>query len=57
MNESGRAVRKLSDFLDIEPDHIIVVHDELDLDPGRLRIKLGGWGGRGGGEGATTGTT
>ena len=42
MNESGRAVCKLSDFLDIEPDHIIVVHDELDLDPGRLRIKLGG---------------
>lgn len=42
MNESGRAVRALSDFQRIAPDHIIVVHDELDLDPGRMRVKLGG---------------
>ncbi len=42
MNESGRAVRPLADFHRIQPDHIIVVHDELDLEPGRMRIKLGG---------------
>lgn len=42
MNDSGRAVRKLADFGKVAPDHIIVVHDELDLDLGRLRVKLGG---------------
>jgi len=42
MNESGRAVRALSDFGRIDPAHVVVVHDELDLDLGRLRCKLGG---------------
>jgi len=42
MNDSGRAVRKLADFGKVAPDHIVVVHDELDLDLGRLRVKLGG---------------
>ena len=42
MNESGIAVRKVADFSGITPDHLIVVHDEIDLDPGRLRIKKGG---------------
>jgi PTH1 family peptidyl-tRNA hydrolase len=42
MNDSGRAVRKLADFGKVAPDHIVVIHDELDLDLGRLRVKLGG---------------
>lgn len=42
MNESGLAVRKLADFYKITPDHIVVVHDELDLDLTRLRLKQGG---------------
>lgn len=42
MNDSGIAVRKVADFTGTTPDHVIVVHDEIDLDPGRLRIKCGG---------------
>ena len=42
MNDSGAAVAKASAFYKIVPDHVIVVHDELDLDFGRLRVKLGG---------------
>ena len=42
MNESGQAVRALAQFHKIPADHVIAVHDELDLDPGRLRVKLGG---------------
>ena len=42
MNESGYAVRHLRNFYKVENDHVIVVHDELDLPFGRLRIKYGG---------------
>ena len=42
MNESGGPVSSLAGFFDIEPDHIVVIHDELDIDFGMLRIKLGG---------------
>jgi PTH1 family peptidyl-tRNA hydrolase len=42
MNESGRAVGALADFYKIEPGQILVVHDELDLQPGVIRLKLGG---------------
>jgi len=42
MNESGGPVSALAGFFDIEPDHIVVIHDELDIDFGMLRIKLGG---------------
>jgi PTH1 family peptidyl-tRNA hydrolase len=42
MNESGIAVSKVASFAGITPDHLIVVHDEIDLDPGRLRLKKGG---------------
>ena len=42
MNDSGAAVGKASAFYKIAPDHVIVVHDELDLDFGRLRVKKGG---------------
>ena len=47
VNESGLAVRSLVRRYGIEePDHIIVVHDELDLPPALLRVKVGGGLGR-----------
>jgi len=43
MNNSGESVRLLTRSSGIqEPEHIVVVHDELDLDAGRLRLKAGG---------------
>jgi PTH1 family peptidyl-tRNA hydrolase len=43
VNESGQAVSSLVRRYRIEePDHVIVVHDELDLEPGILRVKAGG---------------
>jgi len=42
MNESGGPVSTLTKFFDVQADRLIVVHDELDLDFGRLRVKLGG---------------
>lgn len=42
MNGSGRAVVALALFFKIEPQHILVVHDELDLPPGSAKLKLGG---------------
>ena len=42
MNEAGGPVRALATFYKIEPDHVIAIHDELDIDFGTLRIKFGG---------------
>lgn len=42
MNKSGSAVRLLSNFYKIPPAQILVVHDDLDFDPGVVRIKVGG---------------
>ena len=42
MNESGGPVKALATFYKIAPDHLVVVHDELDLPYGGLRVKLGG---------------
>ena len=42
MNDSGGAVSTLAKYYDTEPDHLIVVQDELDLPFGSLRVKLGG---------------
>ncbi len=42
MNASGRAVQALAAFYKIPPDEILVVHDELDLEPGTARLKKGG---------------
>ncbi len=43
MNESGAALAGLLDRTGVEdPRHILVVHDELDLEPGRLQLKAGG---------------
>ena len=42
MNESGRQVGPLAKFYSVMPADIIVIHDELDIDFGRIRLKLGG---------------
>lgn len=42
MNESGAAVSKACTFFKIAPDHVVAIHDELDLDFGQLRLKFGG---------------
>jgi PTH1 family peptidyl-tRNA hydrolase len=42
MNESGRSVAAAAGFFKIEPESVLVVHDESDLEPGRLQLRLGG---------------
>jgi PTH1 family peptidyl-tRNA hydrolase len=42
MNESGRQVGPLAKFYSVPPADIVVIHDELDIDFGRIRLKLGG---------------
>ncbi|MFA7268304.1 MAG: aminoacyl-tRNA hydrolase [Sterolibacterium sp.] len=42
MNRSGQAVRALMHFYRLEPQEMLVVHDDLDLPPGALRLKFGG---------------
>lgn len=42
MNESGRAVRAILDYYRIAPGEVLVVHDEIDIEPGTVRLKLGG---------------
>ena len=42
MNLSGKAVLAMAQFYRIEPDEILVAHDELDIPPGMAKIKLGG---------------
>ncbi len=41
-NESGRAVQEAARFHKIDPSCVIVFHDEIDLAPGKLRVKQGG---------------
>ncbi len=42
VNDSGRSVQAASSFFKIEPDDIALFHDELDLAPGKVRVKKGG---------------
>ncbi|OKH85280.1 peptidyl-tRNA hydrolase [Mycobacterium sp. ST-F2] len=42
MNESGRHVGPLAKFYSVDPADIVVLHDELDIDFGRIRLKFGG---------------
>jgi peptidyl-tRNA hydrolase, PTH1 family len=42
MNRSGVSVAGLARFFKITPDEILVVHDELDLQPGQVKLKKGG---------------
>ena len=42
MNESGRQVGPLAKFYSVPPGRLLVIHDELDIDFGRIRLKVGG---------------
>lgn len=42
MNLSGQAVQALSQFYKIPPTQVITIHDELDFEPGVIRLKVGG---------------
>jgi peptidyl-tRNA hydrolase, PTH1 family len=42
MNESGRAVGEAANFFKLGQDEIAVFHDELELPPGKVRVKVGG---------------
>ena len=42
MNESGQSVGDAIRYLDIEPERVIVIYDEIDLMAGKVRVKLGG---------------
>jgi PTH1 family peptidyl-tRNA hydrolase len=42
MNETGGSVAQLLGYHKISPDRLIVIHDELDIDPGQIRVKFGG---------------
>ena len=44
MNESGRAVGEAMRFHKLEPADVLVIHDELDLLPGKVKVKTGGGG-------------
>src|SRR5690606_3086210 len=42
MNLSGEAVVAATQFYNVPPGQVIVIHDELDFEPGVVRIKIGG---------------
>jgi peptidyl-tRNA hydrolase, PTH1 family len=42
MNESGRSLGAAARFFKVDPGSVLVVHDEVDLEPGRLQLRLGG---------------
>lgn len=42
MNESGRAVGEAMRFYNLTPNDVVVLHDEIDLPPGKVRTKTGG---------------
>ncbi len=42
MNKSGQAVMMTKDYYDIEPANIVVIHDDIDLAFGAIRLKVGG---------------
>lgn len=42
MNLSGNAVAALSNFFKIRPDETLIIHDELDISPGKVKLKFGG---------------
>lgn len=42
MNNSGGAIKSLSTYYNIKPEEILVIHDELDLPAGSVKLKMGG---------------
>jgi peptidyl-tRNA hydrolase, PTH1 family len=42
MNESGRSIAAAARFFKVAPEHVLIVHDDVDLPVGRLQARLGG---------------
>jgi peptidyl-tRNA hydrolase, PTH1 family len=42
MNESGRSLAAATRFFKVDPEELLVVHDDVDLEPGRLQARRGG---------------
>lgn len=42
MNHSGQAVGALAKYYNLKPQEILIAHDELDLEPGQIKLKAGG---------------
>lgn len=42
MNTSGGPVKQLMNAYGVSPNRLVVIHDELDIDPGTIRVKFGG---------------
>jgi peptidyl-tRNA hydrolase, PTH1 family len=42
MNDSGRSVTAAARFFKVEPESLLIVHDDVDLEPGRLQARAGG---------------
>ena len=42
MNTSGGPVKQLMNAYGVDASHLVVIHDELDIDPGTVRVKFGG---------------
>lgn len=42
MNLSGKSVARFVDFFKINPSHILVIHDDIDMHPGRIKLVAGG---------------
>ena len=42
MNDSGISVGGLAEYHDVAVEHIVIVHDELDIEVGRIKLKEGG---------------
>jgi PTH1 family peptidyl-tRNA hydrolase len=42
MNESGAPLKALADFYKVSADHVIVIHDEIDIPFNTIRLKIGG---------------
>ena len=42
MNDSGQAIEAVSRFYKVHPDQTLVIHDELDIDFGQIRLRVGG---------------
>jgi PTH1 family peptidyl-tRNA hydrolase len=42
MNETGAPVSKLLGNFSLDPSQLVAIHDELDIEPGQIRVKLGG---------------
>jgi PTH1 family peptidyl-tRNA hydrolase len=43
MNLSGEAVAKLLNYYKIDPKNLLVIHDEIDLEPGHIKLKWNWW--------------